>query len=575
MKSIDTRVKKDLVDLLYKQSKTALFASLVVGVVLTWVLYGVIANTVLIAWFSVLSGLMIVRWVHGRVYVAQSDDINIERWGNSFVVLVGLAGCVWGSAGVYLTPLESPVYLAATVSVLMGMVSGVQSSPKIFLIFAVPTLMPLGIRLLMFDHPAYTIMGGLLFFFLLASLSYQRPRYQALLEGMALRYENLELVDRLQEQKLAAEKANIEKSKFLAAASHDLRQPLHSLELFFESLRNEKHTENGLYLLEKTGASLDALRQLFDALLDVSRLDAGIIEIRRQHFSLNELLEVLEAEFSIITNEQQRSIHLVSEDSVVYTDKLLLERVLRNLLRNAVKHGDGVITIALHVTKDKQVVSISDEGKGIPEQELDNIFTEFHQIKNTERDRSKGLGLGLAIARRISDLLNYELSVQSTLEQGATFSIVLPVADATNLLEPDETPVASHPASHHWNLQDTQVLVIDDEKNILIGMQCLLEGWGCKVWFAEDEHGALDIIADGVKPDLILCDYRLRNNRTGVEVLAILQKQLNKEVPALLITGDTAPERLREAHESGLVLLHKPIKPAKLRMAMVSVLSTK
>lgn len=567
----DIRIERNLLNLLHRQARASWPISVFVGTLLSLILKDAVEHNILISWLVALYSLATIRWLHGRLYTAYPPaDKDICKWKYSFMGFVALAGCVWGYVGAFIVPIESTEHFTATIAILIGMVGGMQSSAGVFLFFAIPTLLPIAIRMLLLDDSTYIIMGILTLFYIVASLFFQRPRQRALINSYQLRYENLDLVERLKEQKATAEKANIEKSKFLAAASHDLRQPLHSLELFFESLRSEVHTEKGNQLVDQVGISLEALRQLFGALLDISRLDAGIIEVKRKHFSLSELLEQLTREFTPLAHQQNRAFERVCSSPIVFTDRILLERIVRNLLSNALQHGEGTILLKTKVSDQTVSLTVSDEGPGMPESELQNIFLEYHQLDNPERDRSKGLGLGLAIVSRITHLLNHDLKVNSALGQGSEFTLTLPLGDQESIESDDEQKNL-----HQWDLTGTNVLAIDDEAIILTSMQTLLEGWGCRVSCAENLESALSEIKQGNAPDLIISDYRMRQNRTGLEVIEQLQAQLGKSVPTILVTGDTSPERLREAHASQLTLLHKPVRPPVLRMAMVRALQSK
>jgi signal transduction histidine kinase len=381
---------------------------------------------------------------------------------------------------------------------------------------------------------------------------------------------NARLFRELEEKSRQLELANLAKSRFLAAASHDLRQPLHTLSLYSAALK--LHVEQGAVgdIAGQINKALGSLSALVDSLLDISKLDAGAVQPQPQAVCMRALIERIEAGYRPVAREKGMEFRVAAADAVVHTDPVLLERLLRNLVDNAFKYTTGgCITLAAARDESMVYITVRDTGPGIPEAERERIFEEFYQIGNPERDRSQGLGLGLAIVRRLAQLLGLAIKLESEPGRGSAFTVTLPLSAEM----PAAAPVALAPAAaSSRGLAGSQILVIDDEPEVRAGMRTLLERLGCQVavcgGYAEAE-GLLD--RHSLKIDLIVADFRLRQHESGIDTVRRLRSRLGN-VPALLVTGDTAPERLREAQSSALPLLHKPVSAEKLTEAMRAAL---
>ncbi|MBX2825298.1 MAG: hybrid sensor histidine kinase/response regulator [Gammaproteobacteria bacterium] len=360
------------------------------------------------------------------------------------------------------------------------------------------------------------------------------------------------------------------KDSFLAAASHDLRQPLHALGLFVSALENKVKAPDGPAILEKIKQSTEALNSLFNSLLDISRLDAGVVESTPQHFYIGELLRSLTEEFREVAAQRNLAITIDHSDDVAYTDYVLLGRILRNLIGNAVVHTrEGEITVSCKRRGSHLRMRVADTGPGIPTDEHDSVFSEYYQLNNPERDRSKGLGLGLSIVRRLSDLLGLKVSLQSVVGEGTVFELQVPAG------APDQVVTRSAPsiAQTGVDFQGALVLVIDDEQDVRDGMELMLQQVNCTVLTAESEQVAQQMVVErDLVPTLIIADYRLREGKTGDQAIALIRDELNIDIPALIITGDTSPERVREAANSGTRLLHKPVIAMDLVTAVQALL---
>ncbi len=366
-----------------------------------------------------------------------------------------------------------------------------------------------------------------------------------------------------------AEAANAAKTRFLASASHDLRQPLHSLSLFFATLRLQLSSPESLTLLGHIDQALGALQSQMNTLLDMSKLDAGMVKLTWQSFPISPILDQLRCAYEPVAREKGVALHVQSDVHLsVNSDIEQLSRVLRNLLDNAVKYtSEGRILVQAFAHEGHVRVCIQDSGCGIAAELHRQVFEEFFQVDNPERDRTRGLGLGLSIVRRLAALLYVELDLQSTPGQGTTMTLTIPKGKPCLT-----TPPAIDPRDIQASMPMCHVLVLDDELAVRIGMQSLLKRMGCEVMLASCIKEALDHVQHQ-DPDLILADLRLRGQENGIEAVQQL-RQLIPGLPAIIITGDTAPDRLRQAQAAGLPVLHKPVAADTLMTAIAASLDT-
>jgi len=392
---------------------------------------------------------------------------------------------------------------------------------------------------------------------------------------MAIRLEEnqriLEATAELRAQKQQAESANLAKSRFLAAASHDLRQPLHALTLLVEALSERLTDGETLRLAEHIGASASSMESLLNALLDLSRLDAGAVQSRPECFPLRQVMDRLEQQFSHMASAKGLRLRMHAGNAWLFTDPVLLERILANLISNALRYTDtGGVLVGVRRVQDNWLrLEVRDTGKGIPEAFQTHVFEEYFQLSNPERHRDKGLGLGLAIVARLARLLGSQVHVQSQLDKGSCFHLRFSRCHPRTQEEQAHSPARGIAMP----LEHALVAFIDDDTAILEAMVQVFDQWGVALAAGEDgEQVRQELIELGRRPDVILSDYRLKNGRTGIEAIASLQAAFGP-LPAALITGDTAPDTIQALHLSGLPVLHKPLKPAKLRAFLSHLLA--
>ena len=365
----------------------------------------------------------------------------------------------------------------------------------------------------------------------------------------------------LTEAKGTAEAANQSKTRFLAAVSHDLMQPLNAARLFSAAL---SHQDDGLsaeaqQLVQHLDSSLRSAEDLISDLLDISRLENGKITPDRKPFALNELFDTLGAEFKALAQEQGLQFRVRGSHLRIDSDSKLLRRVLQNFLTNAFRYAKGPVLLGVRRRGETLSLEVWDRGPGIPQDKQQVIFEEFKRLDSHQTRAEKGLGLGLAIADGLCRVLGHPLQVRSWPGKGSVFSVSVPLA-RSSVVAPGKAAELNG-----QSLNGGQVLCVDNEDSILIGMNSLLTRWGCQVWTARNREECAALLKEGIRPQLALVDYHLDNGETGTEVMAWLRTQLGEPVPGVVISADGRPEMVAQVHAAGLDYLAKPVKPAALR----------
>ena len=570
MSDIERKIYNEQIRLTYDQASILVSGATLCAVVITLFLWTHLPQQTLIYWLGAVGASTALRLWCIYAYM-QADQASREKpiWGTLLQLSVLAAGMAWGAWPLLFYSIYSAEYLLLISAIFAGMVAVSAASGGIylpaFIAFAVPLVLPLSIAHLLSGQDELALTGLLLIMFLGLNFILAIRANRQNRELLTSQLENQKLMERLEEEKLIAERATVAKSRFLAAASHDLRQPLHAMGLFLSALRNRETDTRKIRIIEDMSKSAEALNSLFKSLLDVSRLDAEIIEFNPVHVPAERLFDALRAQFEQRAAEKNIQLCISQDDQVLYCDLVLLERVLRNLLSNAIRYTNcGSITLRCCDTADAgKLITVQDTGIGIAPEFVEDVFSEYYQLNNPSRDRNKGLGLGLAIVRRLCELMDLPLEMQSEEGIGTEFRIVVPGGDRSKIIE------AGKPSSASIAAEGRGVLVIDDEQQVLQSMRHMLEGWGCIVWLAESARDALKIMAlNDLVPDVIISDYRLADNLNGVDAVAALRESVDKRIPAIIVSGDTSPERLKEVKETGLQLLHKPVHPQELHELM-------
>jgi signal transduction histidine kinase/CheY-like chemotaxis protein len=373
---------------------------------------------------------------------------------------------------------------------------------------------------------------------------------------------------KVEERTQQLHEANLSKSRFLAAASHDLRQPLHALNLFAAQLRSERDQVERDRLAVRIDTAVANMNELFNALLDISRLDAGAMSANVSDFPINRVLSRIAAMFASTARDRGLLLRMVACSTWVRSDPILLEQVLLNLVSNAVRYTPtgGVVVGCRHKGATLRI-DVCDTGIGIPADDQRNIFREFYQVAAPERGK-EGLGLGLAIVERLSAVLDHSITLASTPGKGSRFSITVPVVPTPVIVS---AAVLTAGAALPDSLRGKLIVVIDDDALALEGTGGLLKSWGCRVVTGRSDREALTKL-NGTAPDLIISDYHLQEGRSGIDAIDELRDTLGGDIPAFLISGDITQERVRETHGTAHHLLHKPVNPMTLRAIMSRLL---
>ena len=567
--------------LLQRQMPFLSSANLVAGFGLITMLWDIIPQQQLIIWY----GLMLLFW-GGRGLHAFSQKVHfcqttsIEKKAKIYYVFPFISGIFWGSAGVLFYTPASTTHLVYLIMFQFGLIAGAAVTLAYlrwaFSLFAFTTIIPLSLLLMLEKDWHYFWMALTILFSMLIMLGLSRNVYHSITNSLLIRFENESLVKKLQSQALElkaqkekAVKANEDKSRFLASASHDLRQPIHSLSLLTDALDSQIATTKGKSILKLVRSANRSLYGLLSSLLDISKLDAGVVEPNIERIALAPLLHQLVDNYRTIAENKGLQLRFKVRHCYVDSDTALLSSALMNLLDNAVKYTPkGGILIAMRLYKKQVKVQIWDTGVGIDDENKEIIYDEFLQLDNPERDGEKGLGLGLSISKRILRLLGYPLSLRSIRHKGSVFSITMPLSVLPKKSEQHQYQDSIRLPSEIGS--GRTILIIDDNQAVLDATRLALHAWGCRVKTATCIEEVCDIaINDEVVIDLIAADYRLRENTTGIEAIKVFERLSGRtNIPAFLITGDTDPDKIQEASSFSIPLLHKPLKQGELKMVL-------
>ncbi|MGP7865377.1 hybrid sensor histidine kinase/response regulator NahK/ErcS' [Pseudomonas monachiensis] len=375
---------------------------------------------------------------------------------------------------------------------------------------------------------------------------------------------------RLREAKQEAEQANLSKTKFLAAVSHDLLQPLNAARLFTSALLERREPMSSEILVRNVSNSLEDVENLLGTLVDISKLDAGVIKADIAPFALSELLDNLAAEYTQVARSEGLQLHFIGCSALVRSDIQLLARILRNLLSNAIRYTySGRVVLGCRRHHQCLTIEVWDSGMGIAEHRLEEIFQEFKRGDVQRPDQDRGLGLGLAIVEKIAGILGHPIHVRSWPGRGSMFSVEVPLSATAPT--PPPTLQMSEPMLER--LRGARIWVLDNDATICAGMRTLLEGWGCRVVTAlSEEDLARQVDNYRAEADLLIADYHLDNDQNGVDAVARINARRASPIPAMMITANYSNELKQQIRELGHTLMHKPVRPMKLKTAMSHLL---
>ncbi|MDC0598321.1 hybrid sensor histidine kinase/response regulator [Gammaproteobacteria bacterium] len=565
---LTTLLREQQIGLLHKRTPAVLFISVIVATGLALTVWVQNNSTLIFSWLLLVYAFLVIRVITNKYIIPPARNKPIgQHTAKIYILMSGMSGLVWASCPLFALPetLVDTLPIAIVLCCMMaGSVSGLSYVRMVYVAYVVPVTFSVVLSLFVLGDRVSLIIGVLIVFYMFACMYFGNSFNRVVVESLRLQHENRELLEDLKTQRDIAEKASVDKSRFLAVASHDMRQPLHTLSLFMDIVKTAESDQEREEFFQKIDLSLGALNDLFNALLDISKLDAGVVEPKFSNFYLSDILDEVMHEFE--AEAQKKNLRMLlrnHNDLAVYSDRFLITRVLRNLIGNALKYTQqGGILVACRQRQNHVLLQIWDTGIGISEDNLSEIFLEFKQLHNPQRDRTQGLGLGLAIVERLCHLMQYELSVRSQPGKGSVFSLRLPIG----VEQAAEHEVIREQSSGMAQIQ-LNVLVIDDELLILEAMQALLQRWGCQVITADSLSDALlQLDETNLQPELVLADMRLRDGETGIEAINAIKEKYGLDIPGVLITGDTAVERISLVQESGYKVLHKPVNPVQMRM---------
>jgi signal transduction histidine kinase/CheY-like chemotaxis protein len=531
----------------------------------------------------VIAGRAWTAWSYHRV--APSDDAASVVWLRAWNIGTLASGALWGAAAWLFYGHGEPLHQLAMVLVIYAF--GVGSTPllgwqrTIFFAYIGLTLVPTIARVWQVGGPGSLGLVVVSVLILAMTVRLGRNYRDSFGELVELKARAQRLAGQLRTEtaiaeaaRREAEAANRAKTQFFAAASHDLRQPLHALGLFAEALRQKSRDDETMQLINSINGSVDALDGLFSELLDITKIDTGGVEARPTDFQLDEVFRKIKLHFEPIAFEKGLLLHVRGGHRHAYADPLLVERIVRNLTVNAIRYtNDGGVLVCARARGSKLLLQVWDTGVGIREADRERIFDEFVQLHDADAsavpNQRKGLGLGLSIVRRLSALMNAPLTLRSQSGRGTVFTLEVPQGRARPAAA---APVRSS-APLGVTLERRLVVMIEDDPAVKSGLEVLLKSWGasviafdslqaCKQWAQAAEPSML-------KPDLIIADYRLESGHTGVEAIRTLRDMLEQRIPAIVVTGSVLSSHERDAAEQDFHLLLKPVVPGKLR-AMIA-----
>ncbi len=530
-------------------------------------------------WAPALTLLLLITLARAylvRQYRRKPESRSTRYWMNSQAIGGGMAGVCWGIAVTAMLPHLSDTFqlFMLTVAVVAAATATSEGFSLVMppRIFTIASIGPPAFWLLTVDDRLHTVIALMMLLFIPVTIVVGSRKNHVFVEAQRLRFRNESLVKELSRQHELLEVASQSKSRFLAAASHDLRQPLAALMIFLEQLEFERQlSSSGKDVLEHAHQATSSLCTLLDGLLDISRLDGHAVRIKLKSFSIQNLFNELEKEFHPIAEQKGIALRFAPCSAVVESDVILLVQILRNLISNALRYTpSGRVLVGCRHRPGMIAIQVHDTGIGIAEDQLPRIFEEFYQVDNPERESHRGLGLGLSIVDRAARLLGHSVTLDSRRGMGSVFSVTVPLAKVAIIEAKPDLP------QHTVAVLDGRLIaIIENEGNIRVGLQKLLQSWGCRVVVADSAAnmiGQLETLNEAV--EMIISDFGLRGSLNGVEAIAEIRQRQGAELPALLFTGDISKETINLAKNAGVPVLYKPAKAEALREAITVALGS-
>lgn len=546
-------------------------AAAVSGFVVTVLLSFTLAGPFLWSWLAIFLLINVARGAVSHACMTPARDSHELRYRTWIAAASHAAGgLAWGVLGVVTITLGSDhpenilvVFFIVVVFATFQAANPSRYEPAYYAWLACAMIPIIGVSAVHAD-PRFHFLAALGALFLLAVTLVGRRSNAVMVDSIVKRQENERLLADLLAQKEELAEANRAKTRFFAAASHDLRQPMQAMVLLVESLHERVQEPGARRIVESIDSSVAAMSALLNELLDISRFDAGTVRVERSTYPADRILGRLRNSFSQAAAQKGLTFRVHRSPAVIHTDAVLLYRVLVNLVNNALRYTrTGGVLVGCRKRAAGLWIEVWDTGVGIAKEDQKAIFREFHQLANPQRDREQGLGLGLAIVERTCRLLDMPIEVRSRVGRGTVFAVRVPYGDPSRVVTAERPRAAD-------SLEGLRVLVLDDDKEILAAMRSLLEGWGCEVAAAKCGE-TVDAQLAVFTPDVILADYRLPGQENGIQVVERVRRRL-PGVDGIVISGDIGAEVLQAAQASDYHLMHKPLRPAKLRALLGSML---
>jgi signal transduction histidine kinase len=578
----------DRVHALFSYAATTNLSYVLAAVTFVALFRGDVSPWILGGWAFVFAVVLAARgwtvWAYRRAQ--PTDDAASVHWLRAWNLGTLSSGALWGAAGWLFYGHGEPLHQLAMVLVIYAFCVG--STPllgwqrSIFFAYIGLSLVPTIARVILVGGPGMVGLAAVAVLILAMTVRLGRNYRDSFGELVELKARAQRLAEQLRAETVVAEAARREaelanraKTQFFAAASHDLRQPLHALGLFAEALRQKSSRDDEtMQLINSINSSVDALDGLFAELMDITKIDTGGVEPRPTDFQLDEVFRKIRLHFEPIAFEKGLVLSVRGGHRHAYADPVIVERIVRNLTSNAIRYtSDGGVLVCARTRGNRLVLQVWDTGIGIKDADRERVFDEFVQVHDSanapEPHQRKGLGLGLAIVRRLAALMNAPLTLRSIAGKGSVFTLEVPLGRPR--------PAAALPARSSaplgLTLDRRLIVMIEDDPAVKSGLEVLLKSWGasvisfdsleaCQQWAQAAEPTML-------QPDLIIADYRLESGHTGVEAIRALRGMLDRPIPAIVVTGSVLSNHEREAAEHDFHLLLKPVVPGKLR-AMIA-----
>lgn len=581
---------REQVATLFATTKSATVADALVAWTFGALFYWQLRDPWVLGWLG-LHFLQLLRYPSQAAYHRDpAADNRSVFWASRHWKEMLFFSCIWGALPWMMMPAGNMPMTSMIVLIIVGLCStglpAVAARWSSVLAFVLPMNIGLISALVWHGSNTHLALAFLVAVYLLATLQIAHSLNKMLTESLLARFEKEALAEQITEQMAVTQRLSDEKTRFFASASHDLRQPLHAIALFGAVLERELHSHSAGEHAKRLMQAVHAMGTSLDTMLDMSRLDADVVQPELNAVALRPMLQTLNQLFASRAQAKGLQLRVRTTGLWVRTDLQLLQRLLANLVENAIKYTDvGGVLVLARVKHDEVWVEVVDTGRGIAPENKERIFEAFYQINNPGRDRNQGLGMGLSIVRRLSHLLHHPLHLTSRPGIGTRFRLKLPLASIPEIdgarAEAASTPSGMPPREPTQQapalVLPSPVLLLDDEADIGEAMTALLASYGVQLEVVTHEAAAEQAFTQAAveaRPfAALICDYRLAEGADGLETAQRLRAKFNPELPFLLVTGETSPQRLQRIRSSGVPVLFKPVVAQTLIQTLAKLIA--